>query len=124
MNFNILNKHDEMVMKLAHYFITEENYTPIVVKGCKDEIWLENVEGPFRIIRINYNYIHNKEQYDFDLFKAKNVMHQIKKKTLSPVSKRRKVSCAPALPVPVLSPFPQNTAYPLTTKRLPLPPIS
>lgn len=83
MNFNILNKHDEMVMKLAHYFITEENYTPIVVKGCKDEIWLENVEGPFRIIRINYNYIYNKEQYDFDLFKAKNVMHQIKKKTLS-----------------------------------------
>ena len=32
MHFNILNKNDEIVMSLVHYFITEENYTPIVVK--------------------------------------------------------------------------------------------
>ena len=30
--FNILNKNDEIVMSLVHYFITEENYTPIVVR--------------------------------------------------------------------------------------------
>lgn len=83
MHFNVLNKNDEMVMSLVHYFITEENYTPIVVKGVKDEIWLENLDGPYRIIRINSNYIHNDEQYQFDLFKTKKVMEQIRKKTLS-----------------------------------------
>lgn len=83
MDFNIVTKNDEMVMALIHYFITEENYTPIVVKGVKDEVWLENLEGPFRIIRINSNYIHNKEQFQFDLFKTSKVMEQIRKKTLS-----------------------------------------
>jgi len=83
LNFNVVNKNDEIVMALIHYFITEENYTPIVVKGVKDEVWLENLEGPYRIIRINSNYIHNKEQYQFDLFKTSKVMEQIKKKTLS-----------------------------------------
>lgn len=83
MNINVVNRNDEMLMALIHYFITEENYTPIVVKGAKDEVWLENLEGPYRIIRINSNHIHNKEQLEFDLFKTSNVMRQIKKKTLS-----------------------------------------
>lgn len=83
MNFNIVNKNDEMVMALIHYFITEENYTPIVVRGTKDEIWLENLDAPYRIIRINSNHIHNDEQYQFDLFKTEKVMEQIRKKTLS-----------------------------------------
>ncbi len=83
MHFNIMNKTDELVMSLVHYFITEENYTPIVVRGVKDEIWLENLDGPYRIIRINSNYIHNDEQYQFDIFKTKKVVDQIKKKTLS-----------------------------------------
>ena len=83
MNFNIVNKNDEMVMTLIHYFITEENYTPIVVRGTKDEIWLENLDAPYRIIRINSNYIHNEEQLEFDLFKTKKVIEQIRKKTFS-----------------------------------------
>lgn len=83
MNINVVNRNDEMLMALIHYFITEENYTPIVVKGAKDEVWLENLDGPYRIIRINSNHIHNKEQLEFDLFKTSNVMRQIRKKTLS-----------------------------------------
>jgi len=83
MNINIVNRSDEMLMALIHYFITEENYTPIVVKGAKDEVWLENLDGPYRIIRINSKHIHNKEQYEFDLFKTFSVMKQIKRKTLS-----------------------------------------
>ena len=79
----IMNKKDEMIMRLVHYFVTEQNYTPIVVNGVKDEIWLENQEGPYKIIRINANYIHNEEQYKFDVFKIRNVMHQIKRKTVS-----------------------------------------
>jgi len=78
-----INKKDEIVMKLVHYFITEENYTPIVVNGVKDEVWLENNNGPYRIIRINSNYIHNSEQYNFDVLKTKNIVKQIRKKTLS-----------------------------------------
>lgn len=79
----IMNKKDEMIMRLVHYFVTEQNYTPIVVNGVKDEIWLENQTGPYKIIRINANYIHNEEQYKFDIFKIRNVMHQIKRKTVS-----------------------------------------
>lgn len=78
-----MNKKDEMIMRLVHYFITELNYVPIVVNGVKDEVWLQNQDGPYKIIRINANYIHNDEQYDFDLAKIRNVMRQVKKKTVS-----------------------------------------
>lgn len=78
-----MQKKDELIMRLVHYFITEENYNPIVVNGVKDEIWLQNQSGPYKIIRINANYIHNKEQYEFDVIKLKNVMQQVKRKTLS-----------------------------------------
>ena len=78
-----VRKQDQILMSLVHYFVTKEGYSPIFVQGVKDEIWLENVEGPYRIIRINNNYIHNEEQYTFEQFKIKNVMKQIKKKTLS-----------------------------------------
>lgn len=79
----VMNKKDEVIMKLVHYFITEENYNPIVVNGVKDEIWLENSEGPYRIIRINSNNIFNKEQLRYDFFKIESIVKQIKKKTLS-----------------------------------------
>ena len=78
-----VRKQDQILMSLVHYFVTKEGYSPIFVQGVKDEIWLENVDGPYRIIRINNNYIHNEEQYTFEQFKIKNVMRQIKKKTLS-----------------------------------------
>lgn len=79
----VMNKKDELIMRLVHYFITEENYNPIVVNGVKDEIWLENANGPYRIIRINSNNIFNKEQLNYDYFKIENIVKQIKKKTLS-----------------------------------------
>lgn len=79
----VMNKKDEIIMRLVHYFVTEKNYTPIVVNGVKDEIWLENQDGPYKIVRINANYIHNEEQYKFDVFKINNVMRQIKRKTVS-----------------------------------------
>ena len=74
---------DEITMRLVHYFVTKENYQPVVVNGTQNEIWLENTEKKYSVIRINSNYIHNDEQLDFDLFKTKNVVKQIKKKTLS-----------------------------------------
>lgn len=74
---------DEITMRLVHYFVTKENYQPIVVNGLENEIWLENVDKHYEVIRINSNYIHNDEQLNFDLFKAKTVIKQIKKKMLS-----------------------------------------
>lgn len=79
----IMNDKDEIVMSLVHYFITEENYTPIIVKGAKDEIWLENLDGPYRVVRINSNHIHNEEQFNYDILKTKGVLKQIKKRTFS-----------------------------------------
>ncbi len=77
------NRKDLIVMKLLHYFITEKNYSPIILQGAEDEIWLENLSGDYAIIRIVSNYIHNDEQLNFDLFKAKRIVSKIKRKTLS-----------------------------------------
>ena len=79
----VLNHNDELVMKLLHYFITEKGYSPIILHGAKNEIWLEKMDGDYQIIRIVSNYIHNDEQLDFDLFRTKQIMKQIKKKTFS-----------------------------------------
>lgn len=78
-----IDKKDQIVMSLVHFFVTKENYAPILVQGVKNEIWLQNLDGPYKVIRINSNYIHNSEQYDFDIFKVKSIVKQIKKKTLS-----------------------------------------
>lgn len=78
-----IDKKDQIIMSLVHYFVTKENYAPILVQGVQNEIWLQNLEGPYKIIRINSNYIHNEEQYNFDIFKVKSVVKQIKRKTLS-----------------------------------------
>lgn len=79
----ILNKNEELVMKLLHFFITEMGYSPIVLHGAKDEIWLEKLDRPYKIVRIVSNYIHNNEQLDFDIYKTKQIMKKIKKKTFS-----------------------------------------
>lgn len=78
-----MDKNEQIMMMLVHYFVTKQNYTPINVQGVKDEIWLENLEGPYRVIRINTNSIFNNEQYNADLFKIKYILKQIKRKTLS-----------------------------------------
>lgn len=80
---SLTSKEDELVMKLLHYFITEENYTPIVLRGANNEIWLENFDSDYKIVRIVSNYIHNNEQFKLDLFKTKQIMQTIRKKTLS-----------------------------------------
>lgn len=72
----VMTNKDEIIMKLVHYFVTEENYTPIVVNGVKDEVWLESDSGPYRIIRINSNYIHNKEQYDLIFLKLRVLLNK------------------------------------------------
>ncbi|MBE6152307.1 MAG: rhomboid family intramembrane serine protease [Firmicutes bacterium] len=83
MNNVLVNESDELVMKLLHYFITERGYNPIVLHGAKNEIWLENLDQDYKIVRIVSDYIHNNEQLDFDMFKTKQIMKKIRKKTLS-----------------------------------------
>ena len=78
-----LNRKDRIVMKLLHYFITEQNYSPIILQGAEDEIWLENLDKDYKIVRIVSNYIHNDEQLNFDLFKTGKIVKKIKRKTFS-----------------------------------------
>ena len=78
-----LNKNDEIVMKLLHFFITDQGYNPVILHGAKDEIWLENSEADYKIVRIVTNYIHNDEQFDWDLYRTKQIMRTIKRKTFS-----------------------------------------
>lgn len=78
-----IRKEDKILMSLVHYFVTKENYSPIFVQGVKDEVWLEKLDGPYRVIRINSNKIFNNEQFIFDQFRVKTILKQIKRKTLS-----------------------------------------
>lgn len=78
-----LDDKNVLVMKLLHYFITEKNYNPIILQGVENEIWLENMDENYKIIRIVSNYIHNDEQFNFDVFKTKRIVKKIKKKTFS-----------------------------------------
>lgn len=79
----MVNKIDEITMKLMHYFITEKNYNPVILQGAKNEIWLENLNSDYKIIRIVSNYIHNNEQLNFDLYRSSNIIKKIKKQTFS-----------------------------------------
>ena len=79
----MVNKIDEITMKLMHYFITEKNYNPVILQGAKNEIWLENLNSDYKIIRIVSNYIHNNEQLNFDLYRSSNIIKKIKKQNFS-----------------------------------------
>lgn len=83
MNELVIDKKEELVMKLLHYFITERGYSPVIIRGIQDEIWLENLDDDYKIVRIVSGYIHNDEQFKYDLYKTKSLLKTIKKKTLS-----------------------------------------
>ena len=78
-----INNNDLLIMSLVHYFITEKNYNPVVLHGITDEIWLENMDSDYKIIRIVSRYIHNNEKLSFDKFKLKKIVGNLRKKTFS-----------------------------------------
>ena len=79
----VINNIDENVMKLLHYFITVRGYNPIVLHGAENEIWLENMDSDYKIVRIVSNYIHNDEQFKFDIYRTRQIVKKIKKQTFS-----------------------------------------
>ena len=48
----VINDKEVVVMNLVHYFVTEKNYNPVVVHGINDEIWLENMDYEYKLVRI------------------------------------------------------------------------
>lgn len=78
-----IDNKEVIIMNLVHYFITEKNYNPVVVHGITDEIWLENMQSDYKIIRIVSKYIHNNEQMGFDKFRAKQIIKKLRLKTLT-----------------------------------------
>ena len=78
-----VSENDEIVMKLLHYFVTEQNYNPIILRGVQNEIWLENLESDYKIIRLVSNYIHNDDQMEMDMYRTEQIMKKIRKKTMS-----------------------------------------
>lgn len=78
-----LDNSDLLVMNLVHYFITERDYNPVILHGVNDEIWLENMDSDYKLIRIVSHYIHNEEQLSFDRFKLQRILGDLKKKTFS-----------------------------------------
>lgn len=79
----IINEKDNIVMNLVHYFVTEQDYNPVVVHGINDEIWLENMQGEYKIVRIVSSYIHNNEQLGFNRFRCRQVAKKLRLKTFS-----------------------------------------
>lgn len=78
-----INGKDTIVMNLTHYFITEKNYNPVIIHGINDEIWLENMNSDYKIVRIVSRYIHNNEQLNVNKFRSKQIIKKLKRKTLS-----------------------------------------
>lgn len=78
-----MDDKEVVIMNLVHYFVTEKNYNPVVVHGINDEIWLENMDSDYKIIRIISRYIHNDEQLGFNRFRSKQITKKLKLKTLS-----------------------------------------
>lgn len=83
MEETVFKSDDLLVMNLINYFITEKNYNPIILQGVDNEIWLENLNSDCEVVRIVSGYIHNDEQFDFDVFKTKRILKKIKKKTFT-----------------------------------------
>ena len=79
----VINAGDLLVMNLVHYFITEKNYNPVILHGIEDEIWLENMDNDYKIVRIVSHYIHNEEQLNYDRFKLDRITKNLKKRTFS-----------------------------------------
>ena len=78
-----MNQKNEIVIKLLHYFITDLNYNPIILQGIENEIWLENLDCDYKVVRIVSSHIHNDEQLQFDVYKTKRIMSKIKAKTFT-----------------------------------------
>ena len=83
MNEIRIDDKEVIVMNLVHYFVTERNYNPVVVHGINDEIWLENMDSDYKIVRIVSRYIHNDEQLSFNRFRYNQIARKLKMKTLS-----------------------------------------
>lgn len=79
----IMTENDELIMKLLHYFVTEQNYNPIILKGVQNEIWLENLQNEYKVVRLVSNYIHNDSQMEVDIKRTEQIVKSIKKKTMS-----------------------------------------
>ena len=79
----MINDKDTIVMNLVNYFVANKNYNPVVVHGINDEIWLENMDSEYRIVRIVSRYIHNNEQMKFNKFRSNQIIKKLKKKTLT-----------------------------------------
>ena len=83
MNEIRIDDREIIVMNLVHYFVTERDYNPVVVHGINDEIWLENMNSQYKIIRIISRYIHNDEQLGFNRFRSRQITKKLKMKTFS-----------------------------------------
>ena len=79
-----IDKKALLELKLVHYFMTKENFVPVIIHGIEDEVWLENKHSEFRIVRIITKKMFNQEQVDFDVDKTNDIASQIKKKTFNP----------------------------------------
>ena len=67
MNYTLSKQNEEIIMKLLHYFITDKNYNPVVLYGAKNEIWLENLDSDYKIIK-KYNININENMNIDDIF--------------------------------------------------------
>ena len=73
----------EELMKLVHYFVINQNYEAINIKGIKDEIWLQNFKKTFKVIKIIDKEIKTKEELDKDIAKTLILSKKIKRRTFS-----------------------------------------
>jgi len=70
-------------LKLAHYFVKNRKYKPIVVRNSINDMWLENFHEQYKIIRIVLQPIINDVQLQTDLNYAFRVKKSIERNTFT-----------------------------------------
>lgn len=73
----------EELMKLVHYFVINQSYEAINIKGAQEEISLQNFKKMFKVIRIVEKKITTKEELDKDVALTLNLAKKIKRRTFS-----------------------------------------
>ena len=47
-----ISPKDTLMVNLAHYFITKRKYNQVIIHCIDDEIWIENINEDYKIVRI------------------------------------------------------------------------
>lgn len=78
-----IRKEDLIVVSLVNYFMVQKNYSPVILYGIDSEIWFENLNAEYKIIRIITGKLKNADAVELEYFRYNRIINSLKRKTFS-----------------------------------------